>query len=305
MARERIIGTYDQGQKGPLLLFLGGIHGNEPAGVYALERVFKRLDELKPAFIGKVIGLCGNCAALAKGKRYIDKDLNRLWSKNEIERVKTLAEEDRNQEERELLALLLLMEPAFERDDYGPHILVDLHTTSAPNGIFSIVSNDPFNQQLATSLYAPVIFNLLNALSSTTNIYIQERGIKGIAFESGQHDDPRSVDLHEAAIWLLLEKMGCINNDAIPELPHFHKRLNRASQSLPAYVTTTYRHEIKPEDEFRMTPGYSNFYKVEKGEVIGYDKRGAVKSPQKGMILMPLYQPQGEEGFFIIEAVRK
>jgi len=67
------------------LICIGGIHGNEPAGVQALEQVFKMIDaeptknpEFK--FFGTLVGLRGNVAALKKKQRYINKDLNRQWT---------------------------------------------------------------------------------------------------------------------------------------------------------------------------------------------------------------------------------
>ena len=43
--------------------------------------------------------------------------------------------------------------------------------------------------------------------------------------------------------------------------------------------------------------------KVKKGELIAKDKNGDIFSPANGRILMPLYQKQGEDGFFIIKEI--
>ena len=50
-----------------------------------------------------------------------------------------------------------------------------------------------------------------------------------------------------------------------------------------------------------MKPNVINFQNIKKGEVLGSDKNGDVKSPFDGKILMPLYQEQGTEGFYIIQ----
>ena len=52
-----------------------------------------------------------------------------------------------------------------------------------------------------------------------------------------------------------------------------------------------------------MNPGYSNFQKIKEGEVLAKDKHGEIVSHTDGMILMPLYQKKGEDGFFIIREV--
>src|SRR5690606_29432633 len=84
----RIIGKYSGGKKGSLLFVTCGIHGNEPGGIIALEKVFKELEQTKPMMEGTILGVAGNIAALNKNQRYIDEDLNRTWTKENIEKKK-------------------------------------------------------------------------------------------------------------------------------------------------------------------------------------------------------------------------
>ena len=50
-----------------------------------------------------------------------------------------------------------------------------------------------------------------------------------------------------------------------------------------------------------MKPGFKNFQAVTKGELLArYDDQD-VKAEADGMILMPLYQAQGNDGFFIVK----
>ena len=89
MALERVIGQYTGEVKGPLLIVLGGMHGNEPAGVKAIDLLFKML-EVEPItnpefkFHGKIIGIRGNLRALEEGKRFIVKDINRQWIPEQV-----------------------------------------------------------------------------------------------------------------------------------------------------------------------------------------------------------------------------
>ena len=297
---ERKIGTYGHGNQGPLLFFIGGIHGNEPSGVFALRRVFHKLEEVKPAFYGKIIGLSGNCTALAREQRYIDRDLNRLWSAGEVERILALKAEERNSEEKEMVELLRYMEAAI-KSDYEPQIFVDLHTTSGRGGLFSIITDDPQNRRLAEKLYAPIVFNLVDELALTTNKFFENRGLIGMAFESGQHHDPISIDLHEAAIWVLMAECGCVYKEDIPDYHIYPERLRLATENMARYVRVTYRHDISPEDEFTMNDGYENFQRIQAGEPLGKDRQGVIAAPSEGLVLMPLYQKQGEDGFFVIE----
>ena len=54
-----------------------------------------------------------------------------------------------------------------------------------------------------------------------------------------------------------------------------------------------------------MNPGYSNFQMVKKGDLLAEDKNGEIRAPNSGILLMPLYQKQGQEGFYIIEDKNK
>ncbi|MEL7533612.1 MAG: succinylglutamate desuccinylase/aspartoacylase family protein [Bacteroidota bacterium] len=299
---NRIIGDFQRGTEGPLLFVLAGLHGNEPAGVYALRRVFKRLEEEEIPFLGRFLGLCGNCKALALQERYIDRDLNRLWSSEEIARIKALPADQLNSEEAELLEILALIDPAMS-SSYSPQIYVDLHTTSGEGGIFSIVTEGERIRRLAESLFAPVVFNLVDELALTTSRFFEENGLVGLAFESGQHDNPKAIDNHEAAIWILLAEAGCIQPEEVPNFAQYPQRLKSATQKLDRFLKVIYRHPIEASDAFVMEPGYENFQAVSSGERLAHDHEGEILCPADGQILMPLYQKQGEDGFFIMKTL--
>jgi hypothetical protein len=53
-----------------------------------------------------------------------------------------------------------------------------------------------------------------------------------------------------------------------------------------------------------MDPGFRNFRRVAKGQRLGQDARGPVTAPLGGLLFLPLYQKQGDDGFFIVRAVR-
>jgi hypothetical protein len=89
----------------------------------------------------------------------------------------------------------------------------------------------------------------------------------------------------------------------VPELERCEARLDRAAAGLPRAVEIVYRHAITPTDQFRMDPGYENFQAIERGQRIAVDRDGDVGSPERGRILMPLYQGLGEDGFFIARDV--
>lgn len=122
-----------------------------------------------------------------------------------------------------------------------------------------------------------------------------------MGIESGRHDDPASVDLHEAALWLSLVTAGCLPADTdVVDLAACRRRLSRARDGLPDVFEVVYRRAIGPDDEFRMESGFANFTPVRAGDVVARDVRGPVPVPTDGRLFLPLYQEQGDDGYFVV-----
>jgi succinylglutamate desuccinylase len=50
-----------------------------------------------------------------------------------------------------------------------------------------------------------------------------------------------------------------------------------------------------------MREGYKNFQAIKAGEVLADDKNGEIVAPEDCLLLMPLYQRQGTDGFFLVK----
>lgn len=308
MSLTRIIGHFEGNQPGPLLIALGGVHGNEPAGIAAIETVIQLLEREQHthtgfSFKGAVLGLRGNLQALSEGKRFIEKDLNRQWSNDNVKRVQATEATALHAEDRELRELIEVIEPAIHS---ASHLyFLDLHTTSAGGGIFTVATDDPESIRIGVGLHAPVIKGLLRGLEGTSLHYFttQNTGIPttGVSFESGQHDDPLSVNRAIAAMLNYLQIIGCIPEGSIEN--RYDELLRRYSEGLPKVANLVEVRRIQPNEAFRMQPGYHNFKSISKGELLAYSNGQAITAVADGLILMPLYQPQGSDGFFIVQAV--
>ena len=309
---ERIIGRFDGTEKGPLLICFGALHGNEPAGIKAIDLVFKML-EIEPIsnpdfqYKGRFLGLIGNLKALEKGVRFIDKDLNRTFIPEHIERIRMLSKNQLDSEDKELLDLLNIIQ--LEIEDYKPnHILfLDLHTTSSTGGIFTICRNTPASIRIASALHAPVILGITRDLKGTTLHYFNndnfDAEILSITFESGQHEESLAVNRAISAIINCMKEIGSVQENHVE---NFHEEiLIKYSDRLPKVATLLERHAIEPEHQFKMRPGYENFQFVRKGEVIAKDINGPIRVKEDGLLLMPLYQSKGEDGFFVIKVVEE
>ena len=184
-------------------------------------------------------------------------------------------------------------------------ILMDLHTTTAFGGIFSIPTEDPESQEIALELHAPVIKGFLKGIKGTLmHYYTKDRfsiPLTAVSFESGQHDENLSVNRAIAAITNCMRTIGCVRAEDV-ENRHDHLLITY-SEGLPMLSELMRVHGIKPSDQFKMREGYKNFQRIRKGEVLAEDRNGPITADRDGLILMPLYQPQGDDGFFIIQEV--
>lgn len=286
------------------------MHGNEPAGVLALEEVFRLLEQEPQqnpnfSFRGRLIGVRGNIQAILANKRYLKKDLNRQFTLNNIRKVRSRTEKHLIAEDLELRAIVDLVDQ--EIQDYQPSqvVIIDLHTTTADGGIFSIATNYEQSINIAKGMHAPVVTGLLAGIRGTTLHYFCPDNfacpIVSVTFEAGQHNDPQSAQRATAALINLLRSVKSVRPQDV-ENKHDQLLLNY-SKGLPALVKLLHVQSITPGDGFQMMPGYQNFQPVKKGEVLAKTKDGPIAAPKDCLILMPLYQQQGEDGFFLVESL--
>lgn len=301
---SRLLGRYTTGAEGPMLLVCGGLHGNEPAGPLAALRVIERLEEIRPALRGEFLAVAGNLEALARARRFLNFDLNRCWNEAQVARLLKQAPADDVREEGEQRALLEFVEDAQARAT-APLAFLDLHTTSGKSAPFAMIGDTRRNRRLAFALPGSVILGLAETIDGTLLGYLEERGHAALVVEAGQHGDPRAVDLHESAIWLTMASAGLLDENDIPDHAALRARLAEATRGLPRVAEVRYRHGVEAGSGFAMEPGYHGFRIIEAGEVLARDKDGPVRAPERGRLLMPLYQDQGNDGFFLVRPVKR
>jgi predicted deacylase len=298
---NRVLGTYDRGIPGMTIIAVGGLHGNEPAGVTALQRVLHQLKTEDIHFKGRLVGLAGNLAALKLGKRFIDRDLNRVWFHAEHVDHRNLHGASEQKDLDEICDII--QNELSERQ--GDALFLDMHTTSAESPPFLMIGDTIRNRKFVQEMPVPIILGVEEQLEGPLLSYINELGHLSIGFEAGQHNDPRSVYFNEAIIWLILAKAGCIDPMQIPDFQIHWDTLHEASEGLLRIFEVRMRHGVTKSDLFRMQEGYTNFMPVHKNEHVAVDRNGDVILEESGRIFMPLYQDQGDDGFFIIRSIRR
>lgn len=300
----RLLGSYGGDAAGPLVIGIGGMHGNEPAGVLALQQALQALRSANVPFRGTLVGFAGNRAALARGCRYLDEDFNRVWSRERILRLRhrrpSADETSEESEQRELLASL----DAQLAQRRGPVICLDLHTTSAAGTPFAVIGDTLLNRRFAFRLRAPVVLGLEERLESTILNYLGEEGHVAVGFEGGQHGSPSAVAIHLATIRTVLATAGCIRAEDLPLPVDGRETSDAETDVVPPVVEVRYHHVIREGDDFVMEPGFTNFQPVERGQILARDRRGPIRAGEAGQVLMPLYQGQGTDGFFLVRRIR-
>ena len=304
----RIINRYEGKDPGPLLICIGGMHGNEPAGILAIQEVFRLLDiedscNEEFRYRGSFIGIRGNLRAIQNEQRFIDRDLNRMLLKEELTRITALPEESWSAEDRECLDLIRTIEEEKRKHKPSASLIIDLHTTTADGGIFTIAADDQMSSTLAKGLHAPVILGFTENLKGTTLSYFN-RPLKDdfcIVFEGGQHEDPESVFRTAAAIVNCMRTIGSVDSRHVD---HRHDgMLIKISEGLPKVTKLIYHYKIAEGEQCVMNPGFKNFQPLRTGDVIAKNENGPVTAPMDGLILMPKYQDLGDDGFFMVEVV--
>lgn len=308
MPEERIISKYIGNNPGPLLIVFGGMHGNEPAGIRAIEMMAKMLivePITNPEFEynGSFLGLIGNLQAYKKNQRFITQDLNRSFTRKNIEIVENHSEHELKDELLEIKQILNVVRSTIDEIKPEKVVVLDLHTTSSYGGIFTITTDDPESLRIAVELHAPVIKGMLNGIKGTTLHYFIEENFNvdmtPVTFESGQHDETLSINRAIAAITNCMRTIGSVSPEHV-ENQH-DKLLIEHSKDLPKVSELISKHNINEGDNFTMCPNYKNFQKIRSGEIIAKDNDGPIEAPEDALLLMPLYQSQGEDGFFLIK----
>jgi len=295
---EHLLGETIGDAAGASLIVFGSVHGNESSGVRAIKRVLPKLENLKEKLNGRVYLLAGNTRALQKGIRFIDADLNRHWTRDNIKNnrpeSKIFTNHAEDHEQTELLEILENILKTAKAEVFA----MDLHSTSAGGVPFATVGDTLRNRSFAQKFPVTILLGIEEQLEGTILEFLNNRGVVTFGYEAGQHYAESTVDNHEALIWLGLINAGILSKDDFAEFEK-HFEILREATGRPCVVEIRYRHAITETDEFKMELGFENFQPVKRGAFLAEQKSGAVYANETGLILMPLYQTLGEDGFFL------
>lgn len=290
---ERVLGDV-RGAEGPTLVAMGAMHGNEIEGMTAIQSVFEDLNRLGIDLRGRFIGLAGNLRAQRRGVRFIDRDLNRFW-RSEYRNNPEAADFSEFQEAQEIDQIL----EGVIAETEGPLSFIDLHSFSSEGEPFAISPGNDRDLVMLRNLPMPTIYGLDNLVVGTLANHLHGHGHRALGFEGGRHGESATVRNMIAFLWDELMLLGIIEEKQIPREVRTWWAALHARLRLPKAIRADYRYRIGALEKFKMVPGFKTFDYVNQGDHLAMNQEGPIRAQKSGWLLMPLYQGQGNDGYFI------
>lgn len=262
----------ESNQPGPTVAILGGVHGNETCGVFALK-------ELQNITIkkGKLMLIYGNPLAIEQSVRFVEQNLNRMFC-NDADLSPHLKASYEYQRSREIL-------PYLDQADYS----LDLHASFTPGSEPFIICERnalPFVQYLPQRR---VCYGFTELEPGGTDGYMNKQGKVGICIECGYLGDPKSTQLSILSAQLFLQTLGMLS--AVNLMTNKNQYYNQAYE---LYYTKT--------DSFKLKRLFQDFEKIKAGEIIGSDGGTPIISQVEQMILFARNRSAiGTEAFLLVK----
>ncbi len=168
---------------------------------------------------------------------------------------------------------------------------------------FITINDALINREFARLFPVPVILGIEEYLEGPLLNYINEKGYVSLGFESGQHFTVEAVKNTISFIWLAMIYCGILTKEQVPDYKKYHDQLILAAKGNTIFYEIIHRHCITKSDDFKMLPGFRSFEKLQKGIAMANHNGEQITALKDSIVFMPLYQVQGEEGFFLIRKI--
>ena len=268
--------TFASGMPGPHVVITALVHGNELCGAWAVLRLLER--EIWPC-CGRLSLAFVNIAAFdafdpgsPKASRYLDEDLNRVWSPATLDGPRRSRELERAREIR----------PLIERADF----LLDIHSmqSAAPPLLLTGVTGK--GRRLAAAMGFPGC--IVADAGHRNGARIRDFGAFGdpdsprtaVLIECGQHWARRSVAVAIATCRQFLEALEVVE-------PRMLERLGCAPATKPQRVVEVTEAVTVAAGRFRFTREFQGLEVIpEAGTVIAYDGTEPICTPYDHCVLI-------------------
>ncbi|WP_166435195.1 succinylglutamate desuccinylase/aspartoacylase family protein [Christiangramia sabulilitoris] len=291
----RLLKVVKRASQSPAIIFFAGIHGNEKAGYTAIEEV---LNEIKIEDIqGSIYAIAGNLKALSKNKRFLDYDLNRMWTSARMD--KRSYEKKIYREDEEQLEIQKILDEIIQ-EQHAQLYFIDLHTTSSDTLPFITINDSLINRRFSRLFPVPVILGIEEYLEGPLLSHINKMGYVSLGFESGQHASKQAITNARAFIRLALHFAGVYSFENSEE---DFRSLRISAKENEHFYEIVYRYNILKNEHFKMKPGFSSFEVHQKGTLLATSDDRDIYLSKKATLFMPLYQKKGEDGYYLIRKI--
>lgn len=280
--------TFASAPSGRCLVVVGSVHGNEPAGRLAIEKIKELVENKNWHIDGDVYGLIGNPLAIKSNERFVEENLNRAFGRAEIPGS---YEEKRSEEItawfKELAA------------QYTEMYLLDLHSVSLGNTRIAIYNVENKRAEKWAREVSPIPFFLAEreeVLPGSLMGAFEKLGGTGIAVECGNHSSEEGATVALEHIERALESLGMLTERKVS-----FKGTVQYEGTPRTYELTA---PIKPHAGFVWDLPVASELFVAKGTQFAHDDLGTHVAPEDCYIIMPSKVPQPEDfdaGFLAIK----
>ncbi len=175
---------------GKTVAIFAGIHGNEKVGVLTLQKIIKEIKIIS----GTVYFVFANPPAINKNKRSLNKNLNRLFSRD-VE-----GSDFENRRANELMDIL-------DKCD----ALLDIHSYNSKKGDQFAIS-EKRGHKILENMNFPIIGSGFSKLGFGTDGYMEKQNKIGICIECGTTNRYKNfLNLAESSVYQFLYYFNCID----------------------------------------------------------------------------------------------
>ncbi len=251
----------------------------EVGGIAGILSALKILRTHQPYKIN-LIFIIGNPAAVQNGKRFVEHDLNRLFT-NESNLVS-----DESIRAREIMSVIK-----------SSNAVIDLHQTIQPTlQPFYIFSEHKPSWSLANSIGGASIYIADQSFPTdekSADQFAQSLGIPGISVELSQMG--LRQDAIDFATHVILQSAEVLNKQLESGVLEFGASGDEADSLQAIQVVEDILFE-NPKDQ--LLEGWQNLSPVKRGEILGNRAYGSlILAPQDGFILFPKYPLRDSQGY--------
>lgn len=257
---------------GPTVCIIGGVHGNELAGIMALDYIKDTLEIQR----GRVVLIYGNPRAIGRNVRYTEQNLNRMFRDNCSDLEKQSYEYQRSVYIRSFLDQV--------------DVCLDLHASCSRETV-PFAFTEANGMELASKFPVKYVCTNIDAFEKgSTDGYIYGRGGVGICVECGYLGDEKAVSVALECIETLLRSLAMADGDV-------KAKLVKAPDCLK--VVDLYFNET---EIFELSQVWPDFAAIPAGQIIGFDGEKPIQYGEDFILLFARNRAEkGKEAFLLLK----